>query len=150
MQALEDEKTANALVVILLEKLLRVCERADKAFCWLPGHVGINGNEEADEAAKDALSLDILPFKVPFNDFKPLINNFIKNVRQQSWSDPANQNNKLFNIKPGLGEWLPGLRTNRREDIILARLRIGHPYITQLSPERRRRASMHTLQCTFN
>ena len=49
---------------------------------------------------------------------------------QQSWSDPANHNNKLFTIKPDLGEWLPGLRTNRREEIILARLRIGHSYIT--------------------
>ena len=108
----------------------RLCERADIVFCWLPSHVGISGNEEADKAAKDALSLDILPFKVPFYDFKPLINNFIQNVWQQSWSYPANQNNKLVNIKPGLGEWLPGLRTNRREEIILARLRIGHSYIT--------------------
>ena len=49
---------------------------------------------------------------------------------QQSWSDPANQNNKLVNIKPDFGEWLPGLWTNRREEIILARLRIGQSYIT--------------------
>ena len=108
----------------------RLCERADIVFCWLPSHIGISGNEEADKAAKDALSLEILPYRVPFNDFKPLINNFIKNVWQQSWSDPANQTNKLFTIKPGLGEWLPGLRTNRREEIILARLRIGHSHIT--------------------
>ena len=130
MQALEGEKTDNPLIVNLLETLSRLCERADIVFCWLPSHVGISGNEEADKAAKDALSLDILPFKVPFHDFKPLINNFIQNVWQQSWSDPANQNNKHFTIKPSLGEWLPGLRTNRREEIILARLRIGHSYIT--------------------
>ena len=48
----------------------------------------------------------------------------------EDWSDPANQNNKLFNIKPGFGKWLPGLRTNRRIEIFLARLRIGHSYIT--------------------
>ena len=130
MQALEDEKTDNPLIVNLLEKLSRLCERADIVFCWLPSHVGISGNEDADKAAKDALSLESLPFRVPFNDFKPLINNFIQNVWQQSWSDPANQNNKLFTIKPGLGEWLPGLRTNRSEEIILARLRIGHSHIT--------------------
>ena len=130
MQALEGETTDNPIIVSLLEKLSRLCQRADIVFCWLPSHVGISGNEEADKAAKDALSLDVLPFKVPFTDFKPLINNFIKNVRQQSWSDPANQNNKLFAIKPSLGEWLPGLRTNCREEIILARLRIGHSHIT--------------------
>ena len=130
MKALEGEKTDNPLVVNLLEKLSRLCERADIVFCWLPSHIGISGNEEADKAAKDALSLEVLSFKVPYNDFKPLINDFLRNVWQQSWSDPANQNNKLFTIKPSLGEWLPGLRTNRREEIIIARLRIGHSYIT--------------------
>ena len=130
MQALEGEKMDNPLIVSLLEKLSRLCERADIVFYWLPSHIGIRGNEEADKAAKDALSLEILPFKVPFNDFKPLIYNFIQNVWQQSWSDSANQNNKLYTIKPGLGEWLPGLRTNRREEIVLARLRIGHSYFT--------------------
>ena len=104
--------------------------RADIVFCWLPSNIGISGNEEADRAAKDTLSLEILPFKVPFNDFKPSINKFIQDVWQQSWNDPANRKNKLFTIKQGLGEWLPGLRTNRREEIILARLRIGHSYIT--------------------
>ena len=99
-------------------------------FCWLPSHIGISGNEEADKATKDALSQEILYFKVSFSDLKPLINNFIRNVWQQSWSDPANQYNKLFTTKPSLGEWLPGLRTNRREEIILARLRIGHTYVT--------------------
>ena len=130
MKALEGEKTGNPLVVNLLEKLSRLCERADIVFCWLPSHIGISGNEEADKAAKDALSLEVLSFKVPYNDFKPLINDFLRKVWQQSWSDPANQHNKLFTIKPSLGEWLPGLRTNRREEIIIARLRIGHSYIT--------------------
>ena len=130
MQALEGEKTDNPLIVSRLEKLSRSCIRADIVFCWLPSHIGINGTEEADKAAKDALSQEILHFKVPFSDFKPLINSFIRNVWQQSWSDPANQNNKLFTTKPSLGEWLPGLRTNRREEINLARLCIGHTYVT--------------------
>ena len=108
----------------------KLCGRADIVFCWLPSDIGISDNEEADKAAKDALSLEILTYKVPFNEFKPLISKFIQNVWQLSWNDPANRNNKLFTIKPGLGEWLRGLRTNRREEIILARLRIVHSYIT--------------------
>ena len=131
MQALEGEKTDNPLVISLLEQLSKLCGRADIVFCWPQSHTGISGNEEADKAAEDAaLSREILPFKVPFNDFKPIINKFIQNVWQQSWKDPANRNNKLFTIKPGLGELLPGLRTNRREEIILARLRTCHSYIT--------------------
>ena len=77
MQALEGEKTDSPLVISLLEKLSKLCGRADFVFCWLPSHTGISGNEEADQAAKDVLSLEVLPFKVPFNDFKPLINTFI-------------------------------------------------------------------------
>ena len=58
------------------------------------------------------------------------MNNVIQNVWQQSWSEPANKNSKLFTITPGLGEWHPGLWTNRHEEIILARLPTGHTYVT--------------------
>ena len=91
MQALEGKKTDNPLIVSLLEKLSRLCERAEIVFFWLPSHIGIRGNEEADKAAKDALLLEVLPFKVPFSDFKPLINSFIHDVWQRSWNDPSNQ-----------------------------------------------------------
>ena len=130
MQALEGEKTDNPLVVGLLGKLSALCERADIVFCWLPSHIGIAGNEEADKAAKDALLIEVLPFKVPFSDFKPLINSFIQDVWQRSWNDPSNQENKLFAIKPNISEWLPGFRSNRREEVVLARLRIGHTHMT--------------------
>ena len=130
MQALEGEKTDNPLIVSLLEKLSRLCERADIVFCWLPSHIGIRGDEEADKAAKDAILLEVLPFKVPFSDFKPLINSFIDDVWQRSWNDPSNQENKLFAVKPSINEWLPGFRSNRREEIILARLRIGYTHMT--------------------
>ena len=87
------------LIVNTLDKISRICETVDLVFCWLP-----SGNEEADKAVTEALLLDFLSFNVPFNDFKPLINNFIGNVLQQSWSDSFNQNNKLFTVKPPLGE----------------------------------------------
>ena len=69
MQALENEKTDNPLIVNMLDKISRICETADLVFCWLPSHIGISGNEEADKAAQDALLLDVLSFNVPFNDF---------------------------------------------------------------------------------
>ena len=80
MKTLEGEKTDNPLVVNLLERFSRFFERADIVFCCLPSHIGISSNEEADKAAKDALSLEVLSFKVPYNDFKLLINDFLRNV----------------------------------------------------------------------
>ena len=76
MHALENEKTDNPLMVTLLDKISEICTNADLVFCWLPSHIGISGNEKADKAAKEALSLDVLLFKVSFSDSKPLINVF--------------------------------------------------------------------------
>lgn len=40
-------------------------------FCWVPGHLGILGNEKTDEASKRALTP--LQIKIPFPDIKLLI-----------------------------------------------------------------------------
>ena len=80
--------------------------------------MGIRGNEQADLAAKSAPSQDILPFKIPYSDFKPLINVLLYDDWQSDWNEQVN--NKLHSIKPVLGEWLPALRSFRREEIVLA------------------------------
>ena len=38
--------------------------------------------------------------------------------------------NKLHSIMPSLGEWQPNYRIDRKEEVTLARLRIGHTFIT--------------------
>ena len=92
--------------------------------------MGIHGNEHADLAAKSALSQDILPFKIPYSDFKPLINVLLYDKWQSDWNEQVN--NKLHSIKSVLGEWLPAFRSCRREEIVLARLRIGHTWLTHV------------------
>ena len=47
---------------------------------------------------------------------------------QTSWD--ADVYNKLHSIKPVLGEWLPGYRATRREEVVIARCRIGHTRLT--------------------
>ena len=99
--------------------------------CWIPGYIGVNGNERADSAAKSALDLSPDNTSIPYTDLKPQINRFFVTKWQQCWNDSIN--NKPFQIKPALGEWKFGrlaFRKSRMEQVIISRLRIGHTRLT--------------------
>ena len=71
-------------------------------------------------------------------------------MRQQSWRDPTNQNNKLLTIKPDLGEWFFRIAyKSPRRNYLSPSSHWSFMYYVLLSPERKR-TSMYTLQCTFN
>ena len=94
---------------------------------WIPGHVGITGNEKVDKAAKAALNQPpITTMKLPYSDFKPLITNFIISNWQYNWSQTAS---KLSEVQPNVGS-CGRSRANCREEVVLSRLRIGHTYFT--------------------
>ena len=128
LQSLHNRHIENPLLLDVLLKHNELAELNRIVFCWLPSHVGIKGNEKADIAAKSALTLNISDLKIPFTDFKPSINTFVHNKWQMSWN--AAVFNKLHSIKPSLGEWQPNYRIDRKEEVTLARLRIGHTFIT--------------------
>ena len=89
--------------------------------------MGIRGNEAADVAAKESFDFNITAYsQVPYTDLKPHINYFVSNKWQERWSSCPD--NKLFTIKPTLGEWQPGFRNYRKEEVVLSRLRIGHTH----------------------
>ena len=128
LQSLHNRHIENPLLLDVLLKHNELAELNNIVFCWLPSHVGIKGNEKADMAAKSALTLNISDLKIPFTDFKPSINTFVHNKWQMSWN--AAVFNKLHSIMPSLGEWQPNYRIDRKEEVTLARLRIGHTFVT--------------------
>ena len=70
-------------------------------FLWVPSHVGIAGNELADELAKASLSdKKIKNIKIPHSDYKPVITEHFDDKWQAYWNEETS--NKLYKIQQKL------------------------------------------------
>ncbi|GFV38633.1 RNase H domain-containing protein [Trichonephila clavipes] len=127
LEALENyDDRCHPVVCTILDITSRLYSKGfDIVFCWLPSHVGIIGNEQADSAAKSATTH--LPLAVPLSDMKRVIMHHIFKIWQESWSPQLD--NKLHSVKPVIGAW--PVMPLRRTDVKLTRLRIGHTRFTQ-------------------
>ena len=131
MQALLQASPTNPWVVRVLEKYNQLKSRGkDIVFCWIPSHIGIKGNEEADEAAKEALSLNEPSKTIVASDLGNKINNLLHEEWQREWESEPNVNNKLKRVLPKLNENHTPKGMTRRDGTVCARLRIGHSYLT--------------------
>ena len=112
LQALHNQKLENPSVCDVLEHISHLVPFKRIVFCWLPSHIGIRGNEKADETAKSALFLPKSNNKVSYTDF-----NFHFNLYLSSWQSQwdADLFNKLHAVKPTLGDWYLSYRSIRRE-----------------------------------
>ncbi|GFV11563.1 probable RNA-directed DNA polymerase from transposon X-element [Trichonephila clavipes] len=126
LEALENyHDRCHPVVCIILDITSRMYSKGFYiVFCWLPSHVGIIGNEQADSAAKSATTH--LPLAVPLSDMKRVIMHHIFKIWQESWSQQSD--NKLHSVKPVIGAW--PVMPMRRTDVKLTRLRIGHTRFT--------------------
>ena len=71
LQALQNKNMENPIIreiIHILSYLLEVGSQIE--FCWIPGHVGIKGNEKADTIAKRHILHNIYEVKTPYSDFK--------------------------------------------------------------------------------
>ena len=97
--------------------------------CWIPGYVGIPGNEKADWVAKAALSLPISPVEVSAMDFFPRAKLLMHKKWQEIWN--CCDGNKLHAINPTVGVTKQNDSFSRRYAVVFNRLQIGHTHATQ-------------------
>ena len=92
-------------------------------YCWILSHIGIYGNEKVDKNAKESLNLEVTDFKIPFNNFKPFSLYLLTLWNKTPF-------NKLKEIEPIVNHHRLVPKLSRREEIVLARLLIGHTRLT--------------------
>ena len=100
-------------------------------FCWIPSHIGIRENEEADRMAREAADSDtvIIINEIPHKDYYPHIRRLLTEDWQRDWNlTPLT--NKLRNIRNTVHEWRSSYQKVRKHEVVLTRLRIGHTLLT--------------------
>jgi len=77
LQSLESQKLHQSLILSILTIIHHLHSNYyDVVFCWIPSHIGIAGNEKADQAAKSALNLpNITSYPLPYCDITSSIKN---------------------------------------------------------------------------
>lgn len=130
VQALASGKLQKNPVFNQLLKLLCSAhkQKLEITVCWVPGHCGIAGNEQADRnAVTAALRSDLDIQSVPYEDLKAYVRKRLRDQWQEDWNGQTA--NKLHMVKPKLGRSICEKR-DRITEVTLCRLRIGHTHAT--------------------
>ena len=129
LKSVSHRKCNNPLLVDFFNQYFKfICDNKDIVFAWVPGHVGIRGNNVVDLATKRALGKPInRRMAVPYSDFKVLTNMYIKKLWQTEWE--RYPGNKLYKIQPKVDDPIPSHGSCCREETVLCRLHIGHTFL---------------------
>lgn len=114
-----------------IKNALDECKSKDIYLLWVPSHVNIEGNEEADKIAKTGLTFYTIDENNNFlihSDYTRQIKTFIYKNWEEEWE--RTQNNKLRSILIKPTKKFKNMGLNRKDRQTITRLRIGHTNLT--------------------
>ena len=107
-----------------------VKHRKKITMCWVPSHVGIHGNEKADEMARAAVQEEVDPCPLPGGELRLMIRRAIRSDCEREWRVVDPEDNKLREIRGTYGPFNDTYHRSREWEVKLARHRIGHTRLT--------------------
>ena len=129
LQILESFNPCHPIVQEIFEWLILAKRRGHIIhFCWVPAHVGVEGNERADQLAKAAVTRSPSETPIPFRDFYPAIRKALRKSWEEKWD--AIDSNKMREITSSTQPCWSYQGMPRKWETVLCRLRIGHTRLT--------------------
>jgi ribonuclease HI len=130
LQSIENErsKARNDLVQVVIKEHNAVYELGVTIqLVWVPSHIGLPGNEKADMAAKNGLSLQPPHpnYNIGHRECNSIIRSYINKQWQEQWSSTP-KGRWLFHLKPRVNRTMISYSSNRKNDKIITKLILGN------------------------
>ena len=113
----------------VIQSVTRIVQRGGQVrFLWVPAHVGVEGNEKADELAKGALVKGKVEMNVRVSraEVKAMVCGRAMDMWQGRW-DREEKGRHCYRVQRSVrARGCRGGGGQRREEIVLVRLRLGH------------------------